>query len=67
MKAPVYLIYNETDGVFASPDKMTLAEAQVFVAEFPKRYQGQGTADCIRINPTDVKLSIIIYLRFRHI
>jgi hypothetical protein len=56
-----YLIYNETDDVFASPDKMTLAEAQRFVEDFTKRYYKQGqnlTADGVRIDPEEVILLI---------
>jgi hypothetical protein len=48
--------------VFASPDKMTLAEAQRFVQDFPLRYQVQWyylTADGVRISPEDVNLAII--------
>jgi len=39
MTSPTYLVFNETDGVFASHDKMTLAEAQRFVQDFPSRYK----------------------------
>jgi hypothetical protein len=62
MTALKYLVVNETDGEFASPDKMTLAEAQRFVQDFPLRYQEQGyylTADGIRISPEDVSLLIL--------
>ena len=62
MIAPVSLVFNETDGVVASPDKMTLEEAQRFVQDFPLRYKAQGyylTADGCRISPEDVRLAII--------
>ena len=62
MTAPKYLVLSETDGVFASPDKMTIAETQRFVQDFPLRYKGQGyylTAYGVRIDPDDVILTII--------
>jgi hypothetical protein len=38
----VYEVFNETDGIPASPNLMTLAEAQAFVREFPERFKTQG-------------------------
>ena len=41
-KERVYEVFNETDGIPAAPERMTLAEAQSFVREFPKRFKAQG-------------------------
>lgn len=62
MNEEQFLVYNDTDGVFASPSSMSLEEAYWFVKDFPKKYQGQGyylTADGFRINPEDVVLVIL--------
>ena len=37
-----YFVFNETDGVCASPDAMTHAEAEAFLAAFHKRFEAQG-------------------------
>ena len=57
-----YLVWNCTDGVFAHPEPMTLAQAQVFIREFPARYRRQGyylTADGLRIRPEHVQLEVV--------
>jgi len=56
-----YLVFNWADGVFASPNTMTLQEAEVFAREFPKRYVRQGyclTASGERISPGAIGLEI---------
>jgi len=60
----VYIVMNRTDGFSASPEVMTSEEADRFIAEFPKRYKGQGyylTSNRERIDPLDVKLEKIPY------
>ena len=57
-----FMVFNDTDEIFASPKQMSLKEARKFVADFHKRYRMQGyylTSDGIRINPMDVSLSIV--------
>ena len=56
-----YIVFNHTDGIFASPDQMTKKEAEKFVREFPLGYKNQGyyrTSKREMINPEDVKLEI---------
>jgi len=57
-----FRVFNRTDGIPASPDSMTLQEAEAFVREFPKRYKQQGyflTATGERIPPESVKLVLL--------
>lgn len=38
-----FLVFNGTDGVYASADEFkTKEEAEQFIKEFPKRYERQG-------------------------
>lgn len=37
-----YLVFNATDGVYASPESMTLEEAEQFIKEARERYRKQG-------------------------
>jgi hypothetical protein len=37
-----YLIFNETDGVYAYPEPVSAAEAKRIIAELRKRYRRQG-------------------------
>jgi hypothetical protein len=57
-----YLVFNRTDGVYASPDLFkTIEEAEQFIAEFPKRYERQGyyrTSRWEKIAPEEVLLKI---------
>lgn len=59
----MFSLWNETDGVFASPDAFeTRAEAEAFAAKFRTRYAAQGyylTADGLRISPDDVELIVV--------
>jgi hypothetical protein len=59
----MFLLKNETDGVFASPEEFeTEAKAEAFAASFRKRFAAQGyylTADGTRIAPEDVELVIV--------
>ena len=62
MKIPKYQVYNETDGILASHARMSLEQAQLFVKEFPEKFQSQGyyqTADGTSIDPKEVKLYLI--------
>jgi len=56
-----FRVFNRTDGIPASPNIMTLQEAEAFVSEFPERYKRQGyylTASGRRIPPEAVELEI---------
>lgn len=37
-----FIVMNETDGILASPDDFTDAEADQFIKEFPQRFERQG-------------------------
>src|ERR1700679_2067045 len=39
---PLYRVFNETDGVYASPDHFTKAEAERFIGRFKGRFATQG-------------------------
>lgn len=57
----IYMVFNNTDGFFASPDVMTKEEAEKFIEEFPSRYERQGyyrTNTWEKIRPEDVELEI---------
>jgi len=57
-----FLVFNRTDGILANPRLMTLEEAEVFIRDFPKRYQQQGyylTASRQRIPAEAVDLEIV--------
>ena len=57
----LYTVFNKTDGFFASPDVMTLEEAEQFVKDFPSRYTKQGyyrNNKWEKIRPEDVELEI---------
>ena len=59
-KPPRFHIFNETDQIMASPDAMTAAECDAFIAEFPARFARQGyyaTATGHRIAPSEVRLA----------
>jgi hypothetical protein len=59
----MFLIKNETDDVFASPDAFeTEKEAEAYAKEFRARFAAQGyylTARWERIAPEDIELVII--------
>jgi hypothetical protein len=42
MPEPMYIVFNKTDEVYASPDTMTRAEAEAFVKGFRERFRAQG-------------------------
>lgn len=53
------LVWNATDGIYASPEYMTDADADKFINEFPKRFAHQGyylTSKWERIDPSQVVL-----------
>jgi len=55
-------VMNVTDGILASPSKMTKQEADNFIQTFRARYKDQGyylTANGDRIKPEDVVLECI--------
>ena len=58
----MFLLWNETDGVYASPEEFkTEGEAETYAREFRKRFAAQGyykTADGTRISPEDIELVI---------
>jgi len=57
-----FLVFNHTDGIWASPFPMTRDESEAFVKDFPKRYEQQGyylTASGKRIRPEDVDLEVV--------
>ena len=56
-----YRVFNRTDGILASPNPMTLQEAEAFIRDFPKRYKQQGyylTASGERIPAEAVELEV---------
>ena len=59
----MFMLRNETDQVFASPEEFeTEAKAKAFAARFRKRFAAQGyylTADRRRIAPDDVELVVV--------
>ena len=62
MSTNTHLVFNITDGFFASPDEMTKEEAERFVKEFPERFKFQGyyrDSRGQRIPPEEVILKII--------
>ena len=58
----MYLLWNNTDQVYASPEEFrTEREAQAYALEFRKRYARQGyykTANGERISPGAVELVV---------
>jgi hypothetical protein len=60
---PAYQLFNETDGVFASPDTFkTIAQAEAYAGKFRKRFTSQGyylTAGGERIAPSDILLRVV--------
>lgn len=57
-----YDVFNATDGIAATGDLLTLAEAAEFVRAFPRRFEPQGyyvTSDRHRIAPEDIELHIV--------
>lgn len=57
-----FLVFNATDGFYASPDEMTKEEAETFVKQFPERFRTQGyyrTGRWEKIRPEDVELNIV--------
>jgi hypothetical protein len=64
-----YLVFNATDGIYASPDAMTKAEADEFVANFKERFRQQGyykTAMGQRIPVDGIKLEYVEYRKEQH-
>ncbi len=60
--APVYMVFNATDGIPASPNWMTWTQAEAFARSFPKRFATQGyyaTSRRNRISPEEVVLLIL--------
>lgn len=37
-----FFVWNDTDGITAAPDKMTMRKAAEFAKQFPRRYDAQG-------------------------
>ncbi len=59
-----FLIFNETDGVYADPQPMTESQAHDYIKAFPKRFENLGyylTSSGQHINPRDVKLVLHPY------
>jgi len=56
----MYYVLNETDGVYASPDSMTRADAEAFLAEFRKRFETQGYYASVKgpIPPWELRLKL---------
>lgn len=59
----MFMLWNETDKLFASPEEFeTEAEAQAFAERFRRRFVPQGyylTFDRRRIAPEDVDLIVV--------
>lgn len=59
-----FIVFNETDQIFASMDIMDIETAVKFVENFPKRYEIQGyyrTSQGIAIPPSSVRYCILAY------
>jgi hypothetical protein len=57
-----YIVLNVTDGITASPEEFTKAQAERFVKNFPKRFKIQGyyrNNRMEKMNPNDVVLKVI--------
>lgn len=59
----MFMLWNDTDHLFASPDTFeTEAQAEAFAERFRRRFVIQGyylTSDRRRIAPDDVELTVI--------
>jgi hypothetical protein len=59
-----FLVFNATDGIYASPKNFTKAAGEKFIRQFRQRYAGIGyyaTADGRRIAPQDILLELKPY------
>jgi hypothetical protein len=60
--AKEFLVFNATDGVYASPEAFkTREEAEMFCAEFRNRFKAQGyysDSNWNKISPDDIQLRI---------
>ena len=57
-----YQVFNLTDGIWAAPFAMSREDAEMFVRDFPERYERQGyyrTASGKRIRPDEVELELV--------
>jgi hypothetical protein len=62
MNEPKYFIFNETDGLYAHPEPLTVREAFVWALEFRERFAQQGyyaSATKGRIPVSQLQLSLI--------
>lgn len=59
----MFMLWNQTDGLFASPEEFeTEAKAEAFAVRFRRRFVTQGyylTFDRRRIAPEDVELVVV--------
>jgi hypothetical protein len=56
-----YLVFNATDGVYASPDIFTRPEAEAFIAEFREWFTQPGyykTSEGKYIRPAQIDLQL---------
>jgi len=56
-----YRVFNATDGIYASPEVMSKAEAEEFIANFKETFRKLGyylTATGLAISPDEVELAI---------
>ena len=62
MNEPKYFIFNETDGLYAHPDAMTIHGVFQWALEFRERFARQGyylCADNRRIPVSQLQLSLV--------
>lgn len=59
----MFLLWNDTDQVFASPKRFkSVIEAEAYARKFRERFMTQGyylTADGYRISPDDICLKVL--------
>jgi transcriptional regulatory protein LevR len=60
-----FIVFNDTDQIWASMDIMSIEQAIQFMEDFPKRYELQGyyrTAQGIAIPISCIRLSLLPYI-----
>lgn len=62
LKPKKKVVFNATDGIFASPDSFTPEEAKQFIKDFPLRYERQGYYRNRRGEKMDPKLVKLVIL-----
>jgi hypothetical protein len=66
MEQQLFIVFNKTDNITASPQEFSSEVADQFIKDFPLRYKAQGyyrTNQNIKINPKDIELIKIPLVR----